>query len=174
MLAYTRVCDTNYNYLELITNFEFSCLRTYVFSFYIFLYIYLVYIKYVFSFNKKNLTEMTSSLITLMCDNALFTIDREMLTAHPNTMLGRMFGSSIEIARANERGHFEVAAGISQSMFRDIMKFYTDGIIQCPSTISIQELHKACDFLMIPFDLTTIRCQNLCEYRLSYRTCIHN
>lgn len=35
------------------------------------------------------------------------------------------------------------------------------GLIKCPSGVSVQELREACDYLLIPFDAQTVRCQNL-------------
>ncbi len=109
---------------------------------------------------------MTTQLVTLMCDNALFTIDIKLLIAHPDTMLGRMFGSIL--THPNEQGIYEVANGISQSVFLAVMNFYTNGKMWCPSTMSIEELHQGCDYLLVPFDATTIQCQNLSEYPLYY------
>lgn len=76
-------------------------------------------------------------------------------------MLGRMFTSGLEIVHPNERGEYEVADGISHSVFRAILDYYKNGIIKCPITVSVQELREACDYLLIPFDANTIRCQNL-------------
>lgn len=72
-----------------------------------------------------------------------------------------MFSSGMEFTHTNERGEYEVAEGISHSVFRAIINFYRNGIIRCPPTVSVQELREACDYLLIPFDATTIRCQNL-------------
>ncbi len=33
--------------------------------------------------------------------------------------------------------------------------------MRCPPTVTIPELRDACDYLMIPFDASTIKCQNL-------------
>lgn len=76
-------------------------------------------------------------------------------------MLGRMFSSGLEFTHTNERGEYEVAEGISNSVFRLVLEFYKNGIIRCPPTVSVQELREACDYLLIPFDAKTIRCQNL-------------
>lgn len=46
--------------------------------------------------------------ITLLVDNTRFVIDSALFTAHPNTMLGRMFSSSLEFTHPNERGEYEV------------------------------------------------------------------
>lgn len=99
--------------------------------------------------------------ITLLVDDTRFTIDPAMFTAHPNTMLGRMFSSGLEFTHPNERGEYEVADGISHSVFRAIIDYYKNGIIRCPPSVSVQELREACDYLLVPFDATTIRCQNL-------------
>ncbi|XP_037027858.1 BTB/POZ domain-containing protein 10 [Bradysia coprophila] len=106
-------------------------------------------------------TGQAENRITLLVDDTRFTIDPAMFTAHPNTMLGRMFSSGMEFTHPNERGEYEVAEGISHSVFRAIINFYRNGIIRCPPTVSVQELREACDYLLIPFDATTIRCQNL-------------
>lgn len=41
------------------------------------------------------------------------------------------------------------------------MDYYKNGIIKCPKHVSVQELREACDYLLIPFDSKTVRCQNL-------------
>lgn len=104
---------------------------------------------------------LTEKRITLLVDETRFAIDPALFTAHPNTMLGRMFSSGLEFTHPNERGEYEVAEGISHSVFRAIVDYYKNGIIRCPPTVSVQELREACDYLLVPFDATTIRCQNL-------------
>lgn len=106
----------------------------------------------------------TENRITLLVDETRFTIDPALFTAHPNTMLGRMFSSGMEFTHTNERGEYEVAEGISNSVFRVILDYYKHGVIRCPPTVSVQELREACDYLLIPFDAKTIRCQNLRKY----------
>lgn len=95
--------------------------------------------------------------ITLVVDNTRFVIDPALFAAHQETMLGRMFTSGLEIVHPNERGEYEVAEGISHSVFRAILDYYKNGIIKCPVTVSVQELREACDYLLIPFDANTIR-----------------
>lgn len=101
--------------------------------------------------------------ITLLVEGKRFIVDPELFRQHPNTMLGRMFTSSLEhnFTHANERGEYEVAEGFSASVFRAILDFYKEGIIRCPPNVSVQELREACDYLLIPFDSMTIKCQNL-------------
>lgn len=101
--------------------------------------------------------------LTLVVDESRFTVDAEIFRAHPNTMLGRMFGSSLEnnITRPNERGEYQVAEGISSMCFRAILEYYHHGIIHCPPTVAVTELREACDYLLIPFNAQTIKSQNL-------------
>lgn len=75
-----------------------------------------------------------------------------------------MFSSELEMTHANDRGEYEVADGISASIFRAILEFYKGGVIRCPPTVSVQELREACDYLLVPFDSSTVKCQNLRTY----------
>lgn len=101
--------------------------------------------------------------VTLIVDNTRFVVDPSFFTAQPNTMLGRMFGSGREhnFTRPNEKGEYEVADGISSTVFRAILDYYKSGIIRCPDGISIPELREACDYLCIAFDYSTIKCRDL-------------
>lgn len=104
--------------------------------------------------------------ISMLVDGVRFTVEQSLLTAHPTTMLGTMFGSGFQFAHANERGEYDVADGISHLVFRAILEYYKSGVIRCPPTVSVPELKEACDYLLIPFDATTVRCQNLSEYKM--------
>ncbi|KAL0968551.1 hypothetical protein UPYG_G00268350 [Umbra pygmaea] len=108
-------------------------------------------------------TFRTSERVTLIVDNTRFVVDATIFTAQPNTMLGRMFGSGREynFTRPNDKGEFEVADGISSTVFRAILDYYKSGIIRCPDGISIPELREACDYLCISFDYSTIKCRDL-------------
>ncbi|KAB0796988.1 hypothetical protein PPYR_11049 [Photinus pyralis] len=99
--------------------------------------------------------------VTLVVDNTRFVIDPAIIMGHPNTLLGRMFTSGFEYAHPNEKGEYEVADGISATVFRAILEYYKGGLIKCPPSISVQELREACDYLLVPFDAHTVRCQNL-------------
>lgn len=106
-------------------------------------------------------TPASDERVTLVVDNTRFILDPAIFTAHPNTMLGRMFSSGLEFTRPNERGEYEVADGISAMVFRAILEYYKGNIIRCPPTVSVQELREACDYLLVPFDASTVKCQNL-------------
>ncbi|KAG8564766.1 hypothetical protein GDO81_016590 [Engystomops pustulosus] len=105
----------------------------------------------------------TSERVTLIVDNTRFVVDPAIFTAQPNTMLGRMFGSGREhnFTRPNDKGEYEVAEGISSTVFRAILDYYKTGIIRCPDGISIPELREACDYLCISFEYSTIKCRDL-------------
>lgn len=118
--------------------------------------------------SSKNHTRETQAMasageerITLVVDNTRFVLDPALFTAHPNTMLGRMFSSGLDFTHTNERGEYEVADGISATVFRAILDFYKGRVIKCPPTVSVQELREACDYLLVPFDVNTVRCHNL-------------
>ncbi len=64
--------------------------------------------------------------MTLLVENTRFVIDPSILTAKPETMLGRMFSvrgsvDAGDMVRSNERGDFEVAEGLSAVCFRAIL-----------------------------------------------------
>jgi hypothetical protein len=64
----------------------------------------------------------SSDRITLVVDETRFVIDPQLFRAHPNTMLGRMFSSSWETSLiSNERGEYEIANGISATIFRALL-----------------------------------------------------
>jgi BTB/POZ domain-containing protein 10 len=52
-------------------------------------------------------------------------------------------------------------------VFRAILEYYKGGIIRCPPTVSVQELREACDYLLVPFDASTVKCQNLSKSYIS-------
>ncbi|KAI5700928.1 hypothetical protein M8J75_004295 [Diaphorina citri] len=121
--------------------------------------------------NKNSTNDHTSSgansiptseeRVTLVVDNTRFVLDPALFTAYPNTMLGRMFSSGREFTHTNDRGEYEVAEGIPAAVFRAILDYYKGQVIKCPPSVSVQELREACDYLLVPFDAHTVRCQNL-------------
>ncbi|XP_045150808.1 BTB/POZ domain-containing protein KCTD20 isoform X2 [Echinops telfairi] len=104
--------------------------------------------------------------VTLLVDGTRFVVNPQIFTAHPDTMLGRMFGPGREynFTRPNEKGEYEIAEGISATVFRTVLDYYKTGIINCPDGISIPDLRDTCDYLCINFDFNTIRCQDLILY----------
>ncbi|XP_070191023.1 BTB/POZ domain-containing protein KCTD20-like isoform X2 [Littorina saxatilis] len=105
----------------------------------------------------------TTGKLTLVVDDTRFLVDADLFKAYPETMLGRMFTSSLDynFTRPNERGEYEVADGISATIFRAILEYYKGGKIYCPPCMPVQELREACDYLLIPFNAETVKCQNL-------------
>ncbi|KAG6935378.1 potassium channel tetramerization domain containing 20 [Chelydra serpentina] len=101
--------------------------------------------------------------VTLVVDGTRFVVNPQIFTAHPDTMLGRMFGAGREynFTRPNEKGEYEIAEGISSTVFHTVLDYYKTGIINCPDGISIPDLRDTCDYLCINFDFNTIKCQDL-------------
>jgi len=99
--------------------------------------------------------------ITLVVDDTRFVLDSGLFTAQPDTMLGRMFSSGMEFVHPNERGEYELAEGTSASIFRAVLDYYHTGVINCPPHVSVSELREACDYFLLPFCASTVKCQNL-------------
>ncbi|KAJ8265878.1 hypothetical protein COCON_G00149770 [Conger conger] len=101
--------------------------------------------------------------VTLLVDGTHFVVDPAAFTAHPDTMLGRMFGPARQhnFTRPNGKGEYELAEGISAGIFRVILDFYRTGVLRCPDGISVAELREACDYLCINFDYSTVKCRDL-------------
>ncbi|XP_046845890.1 BTB/POZ domain-containing protein 10-like isoform X2 [Xenia sp. Carnegie-2017] len=101
--------------------------------------------------------------MTLVVDDTRFVVERNIFDSRPNTMLARMFSASTDYCKKNEKGEFFVAQGVSSTLFKSILDYYSVGIINCPPSVSIQELREACDYLLIPFSAAVIKCHNLRE-----------
>ena len=101
--------------------------------------------------------------ITLIVDETPFVVDPKLFSAHQNTLLGRMFSNKNFEMKANSRGEYDIGYGtcITSTVFRLILDYYKYSVKKCPPTVSVPELREACDYLMIPFDATTIKCQDL-------------
>ncbi|CAH2220702.1 BTB POZ domain-containing KCTD20 isoform X1 [Pelobates cultripes] len=101
--------------------------------------------------------------ITLVVDNVKFSVNPQIFSSYPDTLLGRMFGTGIRynITRPNKTGEFEIAEGISPHVFCAVLDYYKNGFLLCPDHVSIPELREACDYLCINFDCNTIRCHDL-------------
>lgn len=125
--------------------------------------------------------------VSLVVDGVRFLVDADILQAHPNTMLGRMFSSnfleakylcdqdqvqslsSLSVIPTSQHQHqthppdIMVAqdSGISAQVFRAVLDYYLVGRICCPPGVLVQELKEACDYFLIPFNHQTVRCSNL-------------
>ncbi|CAF0805966.1 unnamed protein product [Brachionus calyciflorus] len=101
--------------------------------------------------------------VTLVVDETPFIVDVKLFTNHQNTLLGRMFSNKNFELKPNGRGEYDIGRGtcLTSSVFRIILDYYKYGVIKCPPTISVPELRESCDYLMIPFDATTVKCQDL-------------
>ena len=89
-------------------------------------------------------------------------MDPDLFTKMPETMLGRMFSCGFDFhpnsrqGRKDElfcdqlikltfffRGEYEVADGISASVFSAILDFYHSGIVYCPPHVHVAEMREA-------------------------------
>ncbi|XP_041744453.1 BTB/POZ domain-containing protein KCTD20 isoform X3 [Coregonus clupeaformis] len=113
--------------------------------------------------NLSPLSRLPYERVTLMVDGTHFVVDPALFTAHPDTMLGRMFGPARHFTRPNAKGEYEIAEGIGASIFKVVLDFYKVGILQCPEGVAVSELREACDYLCINFDYSTVRCRDLKE-----------
>jgi len=68
---------------------------------------------------------------------------------------------SIELVRPNEKNEYEVADGISSCCFKAILDYYHFDCMHLPPSVSVSELREACDYLLIPFNVSTVKCQDL-------------
>ncbi|XP_065897341.1 BTB/POZ domain-containing protein 10-like [Dysidea avara] len=104
--------------------------------------------------------------VILLVDGKKFRINRSLLTKYPDTMLGKMFGPSMDrhMIQTNEYGEYEVAKGIPSRLFAAILEYYKSGYIVCPDSQSVQELRETCDYFMIPFSEKTVKTNNLRDF----------
>eukprot|EP00096_Caligus_rogercresseyi_P009292 TRINITY_DN3130_c0_g1_i1.p1 TRINITY_DN3130_c0_g1~~TRINITY_DN3130_c0_g1_i1.p1 ORF type:complete len:377 (-),score=117.76 TRINITY_DN3130_c0_g1_i1:229-1335(-) len=101
--------------------------------------------------------------ITLVVDETRFVVNPKLISSsHPDTMLGRMFSPSSHFDfRPNSNGEYEVGEGISASVFQSILGYYETGVVHCPIHVSVTELREACDYFLIPFNSSSVRCRDL-------------
>lgn len=106
--------------------------------------------------------------VCLLVDQTRFLVSQRLLTSKPDTMLGRMFSMrascgdlGADLVSPNDRDEFEVADGMAAPCFRAILDYYQSGTMRCPSSVSVSELREACDYLLVPFNAQTVKCQNL-------------
>ncbi|VDQ14305.1 unnamed protein product [Trichobilharzia regenti] len=107
---------------------------------------------------------MNRRRVSLLVDGVRFLIDLDLLQAHPNTMLGRMFNSQFletKYLYDYQSGPVCGTGGGGSSIFRTLLDYYLIGRMSCPPGVSVQELKEACDYFLIPFNQQTVHCENL-------------
>ena len=112
---------------------------------------------------KNNSLNANKDRVTLIVDETPFVVDLKLFSSQQNTLLGRMFSNKNFEMKPNSRGEYDIGRGtcLTSSVFRIILDFYKFGQMKCPPTVSVVELREACDYLMIPFDPSTVKCQDL-------------
>ncbi|CAD5211090.1 unnamed protein product [Bursaphelenchus okinawaensis] len=108
------------------------------------------------------------TFVILLVENTRFIVNPQVLLSKPDTMLGRMFAlraqqekTKTDLVRPNEQDEYEVAEGIGASCFRAVLDYYHNGFIRVPPSLSVSEVREACDYMMIPFGSSTVKCQDL-------------
>lgn len=101
--------------------------------------------------------------ITIVMANTHFYIDLEDIEKYPDTMLAKMFGISYnhKLTKPNERGEFNIDYDISPMACRAVLSFYKTGCIYIPPGVGVHEVRDVADFLLIPFNVETVRSRNL-------------
>jgi len=89
--------------------------------------------------------------------------DPRLFQNYPNTMLGRMFGPSLDhnLTKKNNKGEYEIGCYISEEIFKIILEFYRMGYMRIPPHVPVGEVKSACDYFLIPFNDETIRAANM-------------
>ena len=60
-----------------------------------------------------------SQFLEISVDDSIFTVDRELFTSQPNTMLGRMFGSCFDqrITKVDSKGTYRLDGDVTPDYF---------------------------------------------------------
>eukprot|EP00051_Salpingoeca_urceolata_P006371 m.84288 g.84288 ORF g.84288 m.84288 type:complete len:460 (+) comp14796_c0_seq2:129-1508(+) len=110
--------------------------------------------------------ERPAGEVALVVGGRRFICQVELFQKHPNSMLGRMFGSSfdLQLTRPNDKGDYVISHDISSSVFQAILDFYKHDKIRCPPNASVRELHEACSFFLVPFTPVSVKCQDVGKF----------
>ncbi|KJE88516.1 potassium channel tetramerization domain-containing protein [Capsaspora owczarzaki ATCC 30864] len=90
-----------------------------------------------------------------------YRVDPAMFQRYPDTMLARMFGSAFDMCKTNTTGEYEIEQPVSPAIFRAVLDYYATGLIVCPENEHVGDLREACDYFLLPFDMSTVRVQDL-------------
>eukprot|EP00049_Salpingoeca_infusionum_P005507 m.92942 g.92942 ORF g.92942 m.92942 type:complete len:507 (-) comp12992_c0_seq9:2286-3806(-) len=99
--------------------------------------------------------------LSLVVNGRRFVVSASLFQSYPDTMLGRMFGSSAALTKPNDNGDYVLDYQVSHEAFAAVLKFYKTGQLKCPPTVSLSELRAVCDYFCIPFSHEHILCDDL-------------
>eukprot|EP00056_Hartaetosiga_gracilis_P008181 m.116893 g.116893 ORF g.116893 m.116893 type:complete len:439 (+) comp12864_c2_seq1:711-2027(+) len=99
--------------------------------------------------------------ITIVAGGRRFFVRTSLFESHTETLLSRMFLCYREKCKRTDQGDYVIENNVSSEAFSAILQFYKTGEVKCPATISLDELKKTCAYFLIPFDHTSIKCDNL-------------
>lgn len=113
------------------------------------------------SVGRKVPVQRPQGQVSLIVGGWRFVCETAQFLQHPETMLGRMFGSPL--TRPNDEGDHIISHDISAPAFKAILDFYKQGKMTCPANVSVTELHEACKYFLVPFDHVSIRADNMAK-----------
>lgn len=101
--------------------------------------------------------------VSIVVGGRRFVCSTALFQGHPDTMLGRMFGACMDtqLTRPDDNGDHVIGQPVTAAAFQSILHYYRSGQIRCPPNVSVAELHEACNFFLIPFTHTSVKCENL-------------
>ncbi len=104
--------------------------------------------------------------VSLVVGGRRFIVEIAALRKYPDTMLGRMFGSSFEtqLSKASASGDYVLSQNTSPATFKAILDFYKLGYMRCPPNVAVAELRAACEYFLIPFTHQSVRCEDLGKF----------
>eukprot|EP00730_Choanoeca_flexa_P016342 TRINITY_DN7694_c0_g1_i3.p1 TRINITY_DN7694_c0_g1~~TRINITY_DN7694_c0_g1_i3.p1 ORF type:complete len:437 (+),score=68.85 TRINITY_DN7694_c0_g1_i3:105-1415(+) len=105
-----------------------------------------------------------SDEISLLVNGRRFIVKPKMFEQHPDTMLGRMFGSGRHLIQPNENGDYIIDQEISPEAFAAVLDYYRHGRIKCPPTVAVSELRDACDFFQLEFSTARVQCEDVAKF----------
>lgn len=95
-------------------------------------------------------------MLKLGVGDKIFEIEKSSVINYPDTMLGRMFTSSSDLAKSNENGVYQITWDYDSTLFESLLDYYRHGNFALPANCGILHLKEACDYLLIPFTSKTV------------------
>jgi hypothetical protein len=101
--------------------------------------------------------------VSIVVGGRRFVCSISLFQAHPETMLGRMFGSCLDsqLTRPDDNGDYVITHAVTAAAFQSILHYYRSGQIRCPPNVSVAELHEACNYFLIPFTHTSVKSEHM-------------
>ena len=85
-------------------------------------------------------------------------IRRDLVVAHPDTMLGRMALTELAPTEDASLTYNIQAENIKPAVFLAVLEYYEEGRIVVPHDMELEQVIDACEYFMIPISIQTISC----------------